>query len=120
MEDRERERLMLNDDSVRHLNLPRKELPERYGLWDHVYDRRVIRTLDCNAQWTPNRRENERRKRERIKREKQLAAAKRRDEEQAETATEEQDPFAESRKKWFSTGKATWTRTRPQISGVLR
>jgi len=54
-EDRERERLMLNDDSVRHLNMRIKEVPEKYGLWDNVYDKRVVRVLDCNAQWAPGR-----------------------------------------------------------------
>ena len=71
-EDRERERLMLNDDSTRHQNLRMKEVPEKYGLWDNVYDKRVIRALDCNATWQPNRKEQERRKRQKAKREREI------------------------------------------------
>ncbi len=52
---------MLNDDSVRHMNMRMKEVPEKYGLWDNVYDKRVIKSLDCNAQWQPNRKEQEKR-----------------------------------------------------------
>ncbi len=52
---------MLSDDSVRHANLRMKDVPEKYGLWDNVYDKRVVRALDCNASWQPNRKEQERR-----------------------------------------------------------
>ena len=72
-EDRERERALLNDDSMRHLNMRTKEVPQKYGLWDNVYDKRVIRTLDTNAQWKPSRREREKRKRIKARKERERA-----------------------------------------------
>ena len=54
-EDKERERMLFDDESVRHLNMKKKEVAAKYGLWDNVYDKRVVRTLDCNSKWAPNR-----------------------------------------------------------------
>jgi hypothetical protein len=96
---------MLDEDATRHLQLKMREIPAEYGLWDRVYDKRVIRSLDCNAKWTPNRKEMERRKKalkEQTKEEMRKAAA-------AASAVggdnDDDDPFAEARKKWLPTGQ---------------
>eukprot|EP00095_Tigriopus_kingsejongensis_P010898 maker-scaffold348_size200312-snap-gene-0.24 protein:Tk10898 transcript:maker-scaffold348_size200312-snap-gene-0.24-mRNA-1 annotation:"neuronal calcium sensor 2-like" len=95
-DDRERERIQLDETSTRHLNMKTKQIPELYGLWDNIYDRRVIRTLDCNAKWVPNRKEVEKRK----KKDKSKSKKEKRDKE----IPDPDDPFAESRKKWIPTG----------------
>ena len=76
-EDRERERALLNDDSMRHLNMKAKEVPQKYGLWDNVYDKRVIRSLATNAQWKPSRREREKRKRIKARKDRERARKER-------------------------------------------
>ena len=55
-DDRERERKQFDKDATRS-NVEIKEVRGLFGLWDQVYDRRVVRTLETNSKWIPNRRE---------------------------------------------------------------
>ncbi|TRY61666.1 hypothetical protein TCAL_05747 [Tigriopus californicus] len=95
-DDRERERIQLDEANTRHLNVKLKKIPEMYGLWDNIYDRRVIRALDCNAKWIPNRKEVEKRK----KKDRNKSSRK----DKTDKDQDGEDPFAESRKKWVPTG----------------
>jgi cation transport regulator ChaB len=128
-EDREREMLQLKDENVRNIKIRPKDVRGQFGLWDNVYDKRVIRALDCNARWEPNRKEKERRRKEAKNAEteaikvasataKAAGIAKAKKGEDGEGAEEEEgaggrgggggeddDPFAEAKKKWMPTGK---------------
>ena len=55
LEDREREAAISREDATRNLKMKGKEVRGMFGLWDNVYDRRVIRALDVNSKWEPNR-----------------------------------------------------------------
>ena len=127
-DDKERERQLFNDEEVRHLNMKKKEVKNKYGLWDNVYDKRIIRTLDTNTKWAPSKKENE--KRAKVKQKKQLKEKKKTnstggDEADAEADDEgseksnsgpqpgsgdesvdwdEDDAFSDSKKKWIPTG----------------
>ena len=46
---------MLKDDAVRNMKIRSRDVRGKFGLWDNVYDRKVIRALNCNASWEPNR-----------------------------------------------------------------
>lgn len=100
----------MNDDTVRHLNLRIKDVPEKYGLWDNVYDKRVIRVLDCNSSWKPNRKEEERRKKIKARRERKLKKKMEENKEadggnkDSDDDDDDDDPFSDSKKKWFTTG----------------
>lgn len=98
--------MALNDDTMRNLNMKMKEVPERYGLWDDIYDKRVIRALDCNLQWKPNRKEEERRKKVQQKRMKERMRRKNQNKVDGDDQGNEENyqPFQDSKDKWFATG----------------
>ena len=100
----------------------KKDVKQKYGLWDNVYDKRVVRTLDTNTKWVPNKKEIEKRtkvKQKRVKEKKKKDSKedeegeeneKKSDDQQSQSGDEaedqsiEDDQFSESRKKFIPTG----------------
>ncbi len=102
--------MLLKDDSVRNMKYKAKDVRGKFGLWDNVYDRRVIRALDCNAKWEPNWKEKEAKKKAARQADKAakilMTGGKRKEDDDVAGGGEDDDPFAEAKKKWVPTGEA--------------